>query len=154
MWIAAQRRGLARRNADLSGLAAAPIRWIVEDAARFVSRELHRGNRYDAVILDPPSYGHGPAGESWKLEGDLAPLLANCAARTARRPRRFILLTCHTPNVTPRAAEEMIRRAIAEIADRGPASHQVVGDLLGVRSSDGRALPCGVSAWSDSIGTA
>ena len=57
----------ARRNAELSGLADAPIRWIAEDAMKFVKRELKRGNRYDAVILDPPSYGHGPQGEVWRL---------------------------------------------------------------------------------------
>ena len=70
----------ARRNAELSGLADAPIRWIVEDATKFVKRELRRGNRYDAVILDPPSYGHGPRGEVWRLSKHLPRLLALCAS--------------------------------------------------------------------------
>ena len=61
----------ARRNAELSGLAEATIRWIAEDAVKFVKREVKRGNRYDAVILDPPSYGHGPRGEVWRLSKHL-----------------------------------------------------------------------------------
>ena len=68
----------ARRNAQLSGLSEAPIRWITEDARKFVRREIKRGNFYDAVILDPPSYGHGPGGEAWKLEEHLGELLAMC----------------------------------------------------------------------------
>jgi len=85
----------ARRNAELSGLAAAPIRWIVEDAARFVRRELNRGNGYDAVLLDPPAYGHGPKGETWKLDADLEALLADCFA-LCRGRARFVLLSCHS----------------------------------------------------------
>ena len=87
----------ARRNAELSGLADAPIRWIAEDALKFVKRELRRGNRYDAVILDPPSYGHGAAGRG--LAAGHAPAAAAricCGQLTAGR-RRFMLLTCHTP---------------------------------------------------------
>jgi 23S rRNA (cytosine1962-C5)-methyltransferase len=86
----------ARRNAELSGLADRPIRWIAEDAMRFVLREIKRRNQYDAVILDPPSYGHGPRGEPWKLADDLPALLSACGELTARR-RTFILLSCHTP---------------------------------------------------------
>ncbi|HTN76063.1 MAG TPA: class I SAM-dependent methyltransferase, partial [Pirellulaceae bacterium] len=86
----------ARRNAEHSGLAERTIRWIAEDASRFVQRELRRGNQYDAVILDPPSYGHGPAGEVWKLNEQLPQLLADCAQLTAGR-LAFLLLTCHTP---------------------------------------------------------
>ena len=75
----------ARRNAELSGLAGRPVRWIVEDAAAFVAREVRRGRRYDGVVLDPPSYGHGPRGRGWRLEDDLAPMLR--AGRAAgRRP--------------------------------------------------------------------
>ena len=76
----------ARRNAELSGLADAPIRWIAEDAMKFVKRELKRGNRYDAVILDPPSYGHGPRGEVWRLSKHLPRLLALVRELTAGRP--------------------------------------------------------------------
>jgi 23S rRNA (cytosine1962-C5)-methyltransferase len=85
----------ARRNAEASGLAAAPIRWIVDDAVKFVRRELKRGQRYDAVLLDPPAYGHGPAGQSWKLDAQLDELLAMCF-ELCRGRERFALLTCHS----------------------------------------------------------
>jgi len=78
------------------GLADAPIRWIVEDAVKFCRREVKRGNHYDAVILDPPSYGHGPKGEEWSIKRSLLPLLELCGELTVRRPK-FVLLTCHTP---------------------------------------------------------
>ena len=71
--------GWAKRNAKQSGLGEAPIRWIVEDAAKFVEREIRRGSQYDAVILDPPSYGHGPRREAWKLSRDLLALLEDVA---------------------------------------------------------------------------
>src|SRR5690606_38707802 len=92
----------ARRNAELSGLAERPIRWIAEDAVKFVDRELRRGNGYDAVILDPPSYGHGTSGRAWKLAQDLPPLLEKIAALTANR-RAFVLLSCHTPGFDSQA---------------------------------------------------
>ncbi len=86
----------ARRNAELSGLADAPIRWIVEDAVKFVAREVKRGNRYDGIVLDPPSYGHGPKGEEWKLTRDLFNLLSDCKQLLSEMPCLF-LLSCHTP---------------------------------------------------------
>jgi 23S rRNA (cytosine1962-C5)-methyltransferase len=70
----------ARRNAERSGLAAVPIRWLVDDAATFVARERRRGRRYDGVVLDPPTYGHGPNGQPWRLAEDLGSLLEACAA--------------------------------------------------------------------------
>ena len=107
----------ARRNAELSGLADAPIRWIAEDAMKFVKRELKRGNRYDAVILDPPSYGHGPHGEVWRLSKHLPRLLDLCAELTAGRPQ-FMLLTCHTPGYDA----ERARRNDARSASAATAS--------------------------------
>jgi 23S rRNA (cytosine1962-C5)-methyltransferase len=86
----------ARRNAERSELAARPIRWLTEDASTFVGREVRRGNRYDAVILDPPSYGHGPKGQVWRLADDLAPLVTACLELTQGEPA-FMLLTCHSP---------------------------------------------------------
>jgi 23S rRNA (cytosine1962-C5)-methyltransferase len=85
----------ARRNAAASGLVDAPVRWIAEDAIKFVRRELKRGHRYHAVVLDPPGYGHGPHGETWKLEEMLGELLGLCLELTAGQ-RRFILLSCHS----------------------------------------------------------
>ena len=86
----------ARRNADLSGLADRPIRWLVDDAAVFVEREARRGRGYRGLILDPPSYGHGPAGRTWRLEKDLDDLLGNCVRVSDPAPE-FVLLTAHTP---------------------------------------------------------
>ncbi|HEV3023537.1 MAG TPA: class I SAM-dependent methyltransferase [Pirellulales bacterium] len=95
----------ARRNAHRSGLAAAPIRWIVDDARTFVGRELKRGNRYHAVVLDPPSYGHGPNGKVWLLEWKLLELLTLCFELISTEPR-FVLLSCHSPGFdAPRLAE-------------------------------------------------
>jgi 23S rRNA (cytosine1962-C5)-methyltransferase len=128
----------ARRNAELSGLANAPIRWIAEDALKFVKRELKRGNRYDAVILDPPSYGHGARGEVWRLSKHLPRLLDLCAELTERRPR-FVLLTCHTPGYDAESLRQMLIEAF------GNAERTVAGPLT-IRSADGRLLPSGVVA--------
>jgi 23S rRNA (cytosine1962-C5)-methyltransferase len=138
----------ARRNAELSGLADAPIRWIVEDAPRFVERELKRRHLYDAVILDPPSYGHGPAGETWKLEDDLPGLLAAGAELTVGR-RRFILLTCHTPSLTPAVAAHLVDAALTPAPNATGRSAGANADKLTNSTERGHRLPCGVVArWS------
>ncbi len=133
----------ARRNAELSGLRAAPIRWIVEDALKFVKRELRRGNRYDAVILDPPSYGHGPRGEVWRLSKHLPRLLSLCGELTAGRPQ-FMLLTCHTPGYEPTTLRTMICEVL------GSEGSVAVGPMS-LRSDAGRELPSGtVARWKRS----
>lgn len=86
----------ARRNAERSGLSEAPIRWIVDDAAAFVAREIRRGRRYDAIVLDPPSYGAGGKGRRWSIDSDLPALLDDCRTLTGPTPRR-IVLSCHSP---------------------------------------------------------
>ena len=97
----------ARRNAQLSGLAERPIRWIVDDVAAFVARELRRGHHYDGVVLDPPSYGHGAGGRPWRLEDDLARLLDQVAELVGETDG-FVLLTAHTPGFWPdRLADEL-----------------------------------------------
>jgi 23S rRNA (cytosine1962-C5)-methyltransferase len=128
----------ARRNAELSGMAALPIHWLTEDALKFVKRELKRGNRYDAVILDPPSYGHGPRGEVWRLGKHLPRLLAICGELTAGR-RRFMLLTCHTPGFDPARLKDMMSAA-PDPDDNGV----VIARQLTLRSAAGCELPCGV----------
>jgi 23S rRNA (cytosine1962-C5)-methyltransferase len=85
----------ARRNASLSGLADRPIRWLVDDADAFVAREVRRGRRYRGVVLDPPSYGHGAGGRSWRLDERLVPLLRECVSLTGGSPE-LVLLTAHT----------------------------------------------------------
>jgi 23S rRNA (cytosine1962-C5)-methyltransferase len=128
----------ARRNAELSGLAEAPIRWIAEDALKFVKRELNRGNRYDAVILDPPSYGHGPKGEVWQLAKHLPQLLSLCGELTAGR-LQFMLLTCHTPGYDANVLGDMLgEHFFTSLAGR------MVGKPLTIRAADGRKLPSGV----------
>lgn len=127
----------ARQNAALSGLADAPIRWIAEDAERFVRRELKRGNRYDAVILDPPSYGHGPKGEVWKIDDHLAPLLSLLAELTDGAPK-FLLLTCHSPGYTP----AVLRQLAAEAFGRDAMLHATAGEMK-LTSSTGHELRCG-----------
>ncbi len=135
----------ARRNAGLSGLEAAPIRWIVDDAAKFVGRELRRGNTYNVVILDPPSYGHGARGEVWHLAEHLLPLLASCA-RLASGRRRSILVTCHTPGFDRDRLEEMLGSVC------GGAGHVTAGPLS-IRCIDGREMPSGAYArWSAETG--
>jgi 23S rRNA (cytosine1962-C5)-methyltransferase len=130
----------ARRNADLSGLAEAPIRWIAEDAAKFVERELRRANSYDAVILDPPTYGHGPKGEVWKLAHHLAPLLENCGQLTRDR-RTFFLITCHTPGFDPPELEACVADALFGHCQAGVHAGQ-----LWLKTADGRPMPGGVFA--------
>jgi 23S rRNA (cytosine1962-C5)-methyltransferase len=131
--------GWARRNAELSGLADRPIRWIVDDVEAFVLREERRGRRYDGVVLDPPSYGHGSGGRSWKLADRLPSLLASCAIATGYRPA-FVVLTAHTPGFGPdRLAEELaaaFRRRAADV-DAGE---------LGLRARSGAHLRLGAYA--------
>lgn len=130
----------ARRNAELSGLAASPIRWIAEDALTFARREWKRGNKYDAVILDPPSYGHGPKGQPWKLGEQLAELLETCAALTEGQ-RAFMLLTCHTPGWGPAELSALLSDTVF-----GHCGAGVTARGLALTAADGRRLPAGVVA--------
>jgi 23S rRNA (cytosine1962-C5)-methyltransferase len=127
----------ARHNAELSGLGAAPVRWIAEDAVKFAEREVRRGNRYDAVILDPPSYGHGTHGEVWRLAADLPRLLALCAELTMPRPR-FVLLTCHTPGLSARGLRDVAASGF------GSSSAHIDAAPLALVASTGQTLSSGV----------
>jgi 23S rRNA (cytosine1962-C5)-methyltransferase len=130
----------ARENASLSGLADRPIRWIVEDALKFCRREAKRGNRYDAVILDPPSYGHGPKGEEWQIKRDLLPLLELCGELTERRPK-FALVTCHTAGIGPAELAAYLADGLFGHCGQPPRT----GELT-LETSDSRRLPSGVFA--------
>jgi 23S rRNA (cytosine1962-C5)-methyltransferase len=130
----------ARRNAELSRLTDRPIRWIAEDATRFCQRELKRGNRYDAIILDPPTYGHGPKGESWKFAEHLLPLLRMCAELTAEN-RALVLMTCHTPGIGEAELAAYVSQGFFGRCSQPPET-----GLLSLVSSDGRRLPSGVFA--------
>ncbi len=117
-----------------------PIRWIVEDTVKFCRRELRRGRQYDAVILDPPTYGHGPKGEAWKIGEDLLPLLRLCGELTAER-RAFVLVTCHTPGVGPAELAAYLCDGIFGSCGERPAA----GELF-LQAVDGRKLLSGVFA--------
>jgi 23S rRNA (cytosine1962-C5)-methyltransferase len=133
----------ARRNAALSGLATASIRWLVEDATTFVARECRRGKSYDAVVLDPPSYGHGPRGESWQIDTDLLPLLTGCR-QLVRDRESFGLLTCHSPGWGPDELRRLLRRSRLI-----SGSSEVQAGELHLTCSDGRRLSAGTFVrWS------
>lgn len=127
-------------NAANSSLKSVAIRWIVEDAMKFCRREVKRGNRYDAVILDPPTYGHGPKGEEWIIKRDLLPLLQLCGELTERRPK-FVLLTCHSPGIGPAELSAYLSEGMFGSCGQPPKT----GELF-LETSDGRRLPSGVYA--------
>ena len=130
----------ARENAAFSGLAERPVRWIADDAVKFCRRELKCGNRYDGVILDPPSYGHGPKGEPWKIDTDLLPLLAMCGELTAES-RAFVLVSCHSHGIGPAELSAYLSEGIFGHCGQPPATGE-----LALETSDGRKLPAGVFA--------
>jgi len=134
----------ARQNAAASGLGDHPIRWIDEDARLFVRREINRGNHYDVVILDPPSYGHGPDGQAWKIHQHLPALLADCATLTSQQ-RAAILITCHTPTLGPAELESLVSDTLFGHCQSGVSSRS-----LHITSADGRFMPAGTtSRWPE-----
>ncbi len=122
----------ARKNADLNGLREKPIRWIVDDVTKFLERELRRGNHYDLLILDPPSYGRGAKGEIFKIENDLPKLLSLLAKLISEEPIG-VLISCHTPELTPISLHHLLRQAFGE---NGELHH---GEML--LQGDGDSLP-------------
>ena len=102
----------ARENASLNGMDKAPIRWIVEDVTKFLDREARRNNRYDAIILDPPSFGRGKSGEVYKIERDIIPTIEKCLRLLTTDPV-FILFSCHTPAFTPVVMQNLLGQAMA-----------------------------------------
>lgn len=132
--------GWAKENAESSALLGAPIRWLVDDCTRFVQRELRRGRRYDAIIMDPPSYGRGPRGEIWKIEDAVYPLVKDCAALLSDTPL-FFLINSYTTGLQASVLSYLLGTLIA-----APRGGSVSADELGlpVRES-GLILPCGAS---------
>jgi 23S rRNA (cytosine1962-C5)-methyltransferase len=130
----------ARGNAELSGLAHRAIRWITEDSVKFCQRELRRGNRYDAVILDPPSYGHGPKGEPWKIGDHLLPLMKICR-ELINGPPAFVLATCHSPGIGPAELAAYLAEGMFGHCGEPAAT----GELF-LETAVGRRLPSGVFA--------
>lgn len=133
----------ARENAEASGLAEKPIHWVVEDAMKFVSREVKRGNRYDGIIMDPPAFGHGPKDELWKIEEDFVRFVQSCRELLSDKPL-FFLINGYASGYSP----------LAFVHNLSPLVSQFGGDIeageLTIRESkSGRLLPAGIFArWS------
>ena len=130
----------AKENARASGLSEAPVRYIVDDCAKFVEREIRRGKTYDAIIMDPPSYGRGPSGEVWKLEENLYPFVKLCAQVLSDKPL-FVILNSYTTGLAPSVLGYILQMLVGK--KRGG---KVSWDELGLPCRDsGMALPCGAT---------
>ncbi len=131
----------AKENLAASGLSNAPVRWIVDDCVKFVERETRRGNKYDAIIMDPPSYGRGPKGEIWKIEEKIHLFIQLCAKLLSDTPL-FFLINSYTTGLQPAVLSYM---AELELVKRygGRAEAQEIGLPV---TSNGLILPCGASA--------
>ena len=130
----------AKENAALSGLSDAPIRYIVDDCRKFVEREIRRGNRYDAIIMDPPSYGRGPTGEVWKIEEAVDGFVSLVSGVLSDNPL-FFLLNSYTPGLSPSAMKYITELRIA----RRFGGRSEAGELGLPVTETGSVLPCGGS---------
>jgi 23S rRNA (cytosine1962-C5)-methyltransferase len=130
----------ARDNAALSGLSDAPVRWLVDDAVKFTAREVRRGRRYDGILLDPPKFGRGPDGETWRLEEHLPALVADCAQLLDDRSR-FLFLTVYAVRMSALALREMLGQALA------PLGGAVEAGELAIRE-EARGLELPTAIWA------
>lgn len=136
----------AKENAISSGLKDAPIRWLVDDCVKFVEREIRRGNHYDAIIMDPPSYGRGPKGEIWKIEESVYPLIQLCSQILTDNPL-FFLINSYTTGLQPAVLSYMISTVL------GTSNGTVTASEIGLPvSSNGLVLPCGASGRYEATG--
>ena len=126
--------GWARENAELAGLADRPVRWICEDARRYVQREVRRGSRYDGIILDPPKYGRGPSGEVWRLYEDLPELIRMCAGLLSDQAR-FLIANVYAERISGLAVGSLMREAL-----EGRSGRIDWGELALVEASGERAV--------------
>lgn len=132
----------AREDAALSGLSALPVRWIVDDVVKFVQKEIRRGKRYDAIMLDPPSFGRGANGEIWKIEDDLLKFLLDCRKLLSEKPL-FIHLSCHSPGFTPLVLQNLLAEMLKDKYGVSSNGEMVIPEI------SGRLLPSGAYAkWS------
>ncbi len=134
----------AKENAEVSGLADKPVRWLVDDCMKFVAREIRRGNKYDGIIMDPPSYGRGPGGEVWKLEEQLNTLLNMCMSVLSDNPL-FVILNSYTTGLSPAVMYYLLNVLMVK-----PLGGSVMCDEIGLPVTDtGMVLPCGNTAiWT------
>lgn len=126
----------ARENAGLNHLSSAPIRWIVDDAVKFLNREIKRGVRYDGVILDPPSFGRGSKGEVFKIERDIHELLQLCRQLLTENPL-FLIFTTHTPGITPIVMGHLIKQKMQGLSGRIETGEMILPSVIGAE------VPCG-----------
>ena len=134
----------AKENAVSSGVADSPVRWIVDDCIKFVQREIRRGNRYDIIIMDPPSYGRGPGGEVWKLENEVYSFVELCSQVLSDEPL-MMLINSYTTGLSPSVMEYILGAVV-----KPHFGGKVTGSEIGLRATEnGLILPCGASAiWS------
>lgn len=131
---------IGKENIALSGLSDAPVRWIVDDCLKFVQREIRRGNKYEGIILDPPSYGRGPGGELWHLEEMLYPFMENLSQILSDKPL-FLLLNSYTTGLQPLVLKNVIEKTICT-----KFGGTVDAQEVGLKSANGNIiLPCGAS---------
>nr|MCR5101103.1 class I SAM-dependent methyltransferase [Butyrivibrio sp.] len=134
----------AKENAASSGLQDAPIRYLVDDCAKFVQREIRRGNKYDAIIMDPPSYGRGPKGEIWKIEDNIFDFI-NLTTQVLSDNPLFFLINSYTTGLQPAVLNYMLHLALDPI-HKGDIQAEEIGLPV---SSNGLVLPCGASGrWT------
>jgi 23S rRNA (cytosine1962-C5)-methyltransferase len=132
-----------KANAELSNMADRPIRWIVDDATKFTAREVRRGRRYDGILLDPPKFGRGPNGEVWRLEENLAPLLADCR-KLLDADSRFLVLTVYAVRMSALAIGELVKQTLADLG--GTVE---MGEMAVREEARGLLLPTAIFArWS------
>ena len=138
---------MAKENAQLSGLADAPIRYIVDDCKKFVEREIRRGNRYDGIIMDPPSYGRGPSGEVWKLEDSIDEFVGLVSQVLSDEPL-FFLINSYTTGLSP-----LTMSYILDLKVKKRYGGKIEAGELGLRvAQTGGFLPCGASSrWTSDI---
>ena len=135
----------AKENAVASGLKNAPIRWLVDDCVKFVEREIRRGNHYDAIIMDPPSYGRGPKGEIWKIEEAIHPLVKLCTQLLSDDPL-FFLINSDTTGLQPAVLAYLLGKEMKRFHVK------VMAEEIGLPvSSNGLVLPCGASGRWESL---
>ena len=132
----------AKENAKASGVDDRPVRWIVDDCIKFVQREIRRGNRYDIIIMDPPSYGRGPGGEVWKLEDEVYDFVALCE-QVLSDDAKLMLINSYTTGLSP-SVMQYILQAVVQLKHGGAVTCDEIG--LPVAGTD-RVLPCGASAF-------
>ncbi|MCL2587549.1 MAG: class I SAM-dependent methyltransferase [Firmicutes bacterium] len=134
---------VCKRNVDLNGIASDAVRYIIDDCAKFVAREIRRGKQYDAIIMDPPSFGRGANGEVWKIEEHLDPLVRDCVRLLSDKPL-FFLINSYTTGLQPTVMKNILE---TNLTAAGAAGYDVEAYEVGLQTHEGISLPAGCSAF-------